>query len=193
MKSRLVIAVPLAALGILLFVSAPPRAQPAGNGPIACFVDVTRAGLLDQASAKQLCLGSNGTGAAQCFLEAWRIGLLTQTQMVQLCSQATSDEPVQCARRLASSGLTSAGVVQYCAASSWPLVVPPGPGTADCLDSVRRQRFSDYQAAQVCRGAGTSEPAECVAHGHQQTGLADGDLIDLCTTRVPWPVASNAY
>ena len=173
---------------VLLLLDAPAAAQGPGLAPLECFVDVSRLYGLDNASAKQLCTGAISLAPARCFLQAKQTGALTDYQSVQLCAGATSSEPVGCtARLLATSGLTTGTIVQYCAALPWPVVVAPISGSPACVEAAQATGLTDTQATDVCRGSTSIAPAICVARGRDLTGLADGDLVQLCSTIVPFP------
>jgi hypothetical protein len=156
--------------------------------PIDCFVHGRNSGLAD-AQAKDLCVGAISDEPADCYDRASRIGPLTDAYAVQLCTGAMSDEPVRCIQRvIGGAEYTTADAVDYCAALQYPLVVPPYGGSAACLDVARHTGLSDAQSLDVCRGSTTSAPAECVAIGRDATGLADADLVELCTTYAPIPI-----
>lgn len=176
-------------LGLTSLFAASAAAAPAPPvGPLACYVGVQQAFGLAQSSAKELCIGATGPAPARCFVLGVGIGTMTQYQAIQLCAGATSDEPAECAAKLAATaGLTTAYVVGYCAALHWPLVPPQEAGSADCLDAANRTGITDVQAIDVCRGSKGTEPAQCLARGRELTGLADQDLVDLCTPVVPYP------
>jgi hypothetical protein len=115
---------------------------------------------------------------------------MTQAQAVQLCTGATSSNPVACFARIReTSGLETTQLLGYCAALQWPYAPPPNPGAPVCVDAARADGLADAQAVQLCRGSTSTGPAECVARGHDLAGLADGDLVELCTIVVPWPTS----
>ena len=161
--------------------------------PLGCFVAATEESGLDQASAKQLCIGAHGPLTAGCFAEATGLGIFTQYQGVQLCYGASSAAPVRCAEQLrATSGLPTADIVDYCAATRWPFVSPPDPGSPECLAAAQELGIADSQAMRVCQGSTSAAPAECVRRGQELVvGLADADLVDLCSTVTPWPTWSS--
>jgi hypothetical protein len=181
----------LSLLGIALSGKLVP-AQPAASslpGPLACFVRVQSTIGLDSANAERLCMGAVDASPAHCFEGAFRLGAFTLYQSVQLCVGATSEDPVDCAQQLRAGGATTAGdTVSYCAALHWPLVLPSNGGSAVCLDEADKAGLTNAQAIDVCRGSTSTAPAECVRQGRDLTGLADADLVDLCTTVVPYPV-----
>ena len=172
----------------LVALAAPAAAQPVESGPLACFVTVVQQTGLEHANAKTLCLGASGTQPAQCYADAMALGQLTSAYAVQLCAGATSDEPVGCAQRLIATGdVVTYQVVSYCAALHWPRVVAPSGGSSACINAAQSSGLSDTQSTDVCRGSTSTEPASCVQNGRILTGLADADLVDLCTTFIPWP------
>jgi DNA-binding transcriptional regulator YdaS (Cro superfamily) len=182
----------LAALAVLVASLAVVRlaAQPAGGGslpaPIDCFLSATN---LDNASAKQLCIGATSAAPARCFVDAAATGYVTQAQAVQLCAAAVSDEPVRCLARLrATSGYVTADIIKYCAALRWPMVAQPTTGSPACIDAATTTGLADTQVQDVCRGSKSAEPAHCVQRGRLLTGLADADLVDLCVQAVPFPL-----
>jgi hypothetical protein len=139
-------------------------------------------------NAKQLCIGATSQAPAQCFIDVQRSGALSDYQGIQLCAGATSSAPVGCtARLLATSGLATGSIVQYCAALPWPVVVTPISGSPACVDAAQATGLTDTQSTDVCRGSTSTAPAICVDRGRDLTGLADGDLVELCSTVVPFP------
>jgi hypothetical protein len=182
----------LSALALLvgLLVVVRLAAQPASDGPapapIECFLSATN---LDNASAKQLCIGATSVAPARCFVDSTSLGYVTQAQAVQLCAAAVSDEPVRCLAQLrATSGYVTADIIKYCAALRWPMVAQPTTGSPACIDAATTTGLSDTQVQDVCRGSRSAEPAHCVQRGRSLTGLADADLVDLCTQTVPFPL-----
>ena len=177
----------LVCLPLVAFV-ARTEAQVITSGPLDCFVTVVRETGLEHANAKNLCRGATGIQPARCYADAMALGILTSYYALQLCAGATSDEPVGCTARLAAtSGLVTVDIVQYCAALHWPRVVAPSGGSSACIAAAQGTGLSDTQAIDVCAGSSSTEPATCVAKGRILTGLADADLVDLCTTWVPYP------
>jgi hypothetical protein len=181
----------LSLLGIALSGKLAPAQTATSSlpGPLACFVRVQSTIGLDSANAERLCMGAADASPAHCFEGAQRLGAFTMYQSVQLCVGATSTDPVGCAQEVREAGALTAGdTVSYCAALHWPLVRPSNGGASVCLDQANNAGLSNAQALDVCRGSTSTAPADCVERGRDLTGLADADLVDLCTSVVPYPV-----
>ncbi len=184
-SSLLALAVVVALLAVVR-LAAQPTADASLPAPLACFISASG---LDNASAKQLCIGATSAAPARCYNDARSLGFVTQGQAVQLCAASVSDEPVRCIGRLrATSGYVTADIIKYCAALRWPMVPSPTTGSPACIDAASATGLSDTQVQDVCRGSKSAEPADCVQRGRLATGLADADLVDLCTQTVPFPV-----
>lgn len=187
MRARgLFVLVPILGLALSADVVAQPTSQL--PGPLACFVTVERMVGIDDPSAERLCMGATGPAPATCFARAFSLGGFTMYQAEQLCTGATSEDPVECSRQLGSQGMTAGDTVSFCAALHWPLVIPPNGGSGECVAHARDIGLADAQARDVCRGSTSVESAECVRLARGLTGLADADIVDLCTPLVPMPV-----
>lgn len=184
LMSRLILALSLLWVGFVAArVAAQPAAtEPAGLGPVRCFVTATDAANLDTLSARRLCVGAADVVPAQCFDEASDVLGLSDGEAVTLCRAARSLDPIACANNLDTmAALEDAEIVAYCAAMRWPLIAPPTAGTPACVRAALDQaELTEAEAVRLCRGSADTSPVACYAWGEAQTTVSELDLVELC-------------
>lgn len=176
-----------AAAPIAFAQTAPGPGQPATTedaalAPVLCYEAAEAGGELVSIDAVRLCAGAPSDAPARCFTEAAGQITLSDLQAVTLCALATSTEPAQCARRLSeTTNLPPTTIVQYCAASRWPVAASSDGGAPECLEAaLDRTVLTQADAFRLCAGSPTDAPVTCFSWGHERLGIEDANLITLC-------------